>query len=316
METTLLGTTSQPISRVGLGGCPLGGHGWGQVDEAESVAAVRRALELGVNFFDTADVYGLGRSEELLARALGERRRDVVIASKFGVRWDASWHTWKDISPGYARRALEATLRRLCLDCLPLCYIHWPDNITPVADTIAELDLLRKEGKIRWIGLSNFSPEQVGQALSVAPVQAVQVQFSLLDRGHACDLLPLVRGNEITLVTWGSLAEGLLTGKYDRDSAFTAGDRRNRYENFRGEKLEHGLRVVDRLKRLSGGSGRSPARLAIRWLLDTPGVGSVLFGAKRPQQVEENAGAVHCRLSAREYRQLEELAQSQERKAA
>lgn len=304
MEMTSLADTGQAISRVGLGGCPLGGFGWGHADDAKSMQAVRRALELDVNFFDTADVYGLGHSEELLAEALGSRRRDVVIASKFGIRWDSAGRTWKDISPRYARCAVEASLRRLRLDCIPLYYIHWPDDATPLAETMAEMVRLRNEGKIRWIGLSNFTPDQIRQATSIAPVQAVQVQFSLVDRQRAEAILPLVREKKITLVTWGSLAQGLLTGKYGPDAVFETNDRRSRYENFRNEKFRMNLAVVDRLKHMAHGTGRTPATLAIRWLLDTPGVGAVLFGAKRPEQVEENTGAVPCRLSAREYRQL------------
>jgi myo-inositol catabolism protein IolS len=289
---------------VAMGGCPIGGHGWGHVDDAESVAAVRRAVELGVNFFDTADVYGLGHSEQILAQALGPKRREVVIATKFGVRSE-NGRTWKDASPGYLRSALDASLRRLQIDCIPLYYVHWPDEKTPVADTMAELARCRQQGKIRGIGLSNFSAAQVREAAAVAPVEALQVQFSLVDRLAAAELLPLARELGTTLLTWGSLAQGLLTGKYDARSTFVPEDRRRRYDNFRGAKFAENLRAVERLRAVATSIGRTPAQVALRWLLDTPGVCAVLFGAKRPTQVDENVASAGWRLSASDYQALD-----------
>lgn len=308
METILLGNTNQQISRVGLGGCPLGGHGWGHCDDHEADAAVRRALELGVNFFDTADVYGLGHSEEVLAQSLGEQRKEVVIASKFGVRWDSTGRIWKDTSPRYLRQALEASLRRLRVDCIPLYYAHWPDGVTPVVETMAELERVRQEGKIRWIGLSNFSADAVREALTICPVQAVQLQLSLIDRELAQDILPLTTKEKITLVTWGSLAQGLLTGKYREGTTFEAGDRRNRYDNFLGDKFRANLKVVELLRNIAARLGTTPAQVAIRWLLDTPGVGVVLFGAKRPGQVEDNVASTIWKLYTEDYHTLESVA--------
>ncbi len=316
METVELGGTGQFVSRVAMGGSPISGHGWGDVDEAESVDAVRRAFDLGVNFFDTADVYGLGHSERVLSRALGRKCHEVVIATKFGVRWSDNAKPWKDISPDYLRKALDASLRRLQIDCIPLYYVHWPDGKTPIVDTMAELVRCRQQGKIRWIGLSNFSAEQVREATSVTPLQALQVQFSLADRLKAAELLPLARELGATLVTWGSLAEGLLTGKYDACSTFAGGDRRRRYDNFRGAKFTENLRLVEGLRRVAHSLGRTPAQVALRWLLDTPGVGCALFGAKRPAQIEENVQAAGWRLSVAEYQALEMQETPTERKPA
>lgn len=308
METILLGNTDQKISRVGLGGCPLGGYGWGRCDDQLASEAVQRALDLGVNFFDTADVYGLGHSEELLSAALGTHRTEVVIASKFGVRWDASGRTRKDSSPGYMREALEASLRRLRVDCIPLYYVHWPDGVTPLAETVAALDRARQEGKIRWIGLSNHSAEALREALAILPVQAVQVQFSLVDQEPVKNLLPMAANEKTTLVTWGSLAQGLLTGKFDAETTFQDGDRRKRYENFLGEKLQANLKVVKVLRRVAERLGVTPAQVAIRWLLDTPGVGSVLFGAKRPEQTDDNVASTTWKLCDEDYLALENAA--------
>ena len=305
MESFQLARSNLRVSRVGLGGCPLGGHGWGQVDDAESHHAVERAYDLGVNFFDTADVYGLGHSEELLRKALGRRRRDVVIASKFGVRWDSAGKTWKDASPAYLRTALEASLRRLGLECIPLYYVHWPDAKTPIEDTMAELERCRRAGKIHAIGVSNFSAAQLQKACQVVPIAALQLQYSLVDRESATEVLNVASQHDVPFVTWGSLAQGLLTGKYDETASFDTNDRRHRYENFCGDKFHRNLKTVALLKQSSLRINRSPAQIAIRWVLDSTNVGTVLFGAKRASQVEENLAALDWRLPENEYRLLE-----------
>jgi myo-inositol catabolism protein IolS len=304
METIRLGNTEHLISRVGMGGCPLGGYGWGPTNDDELQAAVRHAMDGGVNFFDTADVYGLGHSEELLSRALGERRREVVIASKFGVRWDGEGRIWKDISPKYLREALENSLRRLRIDCIPLYYVHWPDGVTPITDAVAELDRCRAEGKIRWIGLSNFPLADVQAARAVAPIQALQYRMNLLEYEDVLPLAEYARSAGMTLATWGSLAHGLLTGTIDSRSTFAEGDRRNRYEHFQKDRLRENLRVVDKLAAAAARLGKTPAQTAIRWLLDTPGVSCVLFGATKPLQVEENLGAVEWKIPPDEHRLL------------
>lgn len=295
------------VSRVALGGCPLGGYGWGEVDDAQAIAAVRRAEACGVNFFDTADVYGLGHSEELLSLALGECRTEVVIASKFGVRRTPDGRTVKDISPAYLRRALEASLRRLRLDCIPLYYIHWPDGKTPVEDAVLELERCRQAGKIRAIGVSNFSADELRRACRVARISALQVQYSLVDRHVVAPLSQAVRECQVPLITWGSLAQGLLTGKYSAGATFGSNDRRRGYENFRGAKWESNLRTVDELHVLADRLQRTPGQIALRWLLDTPGVATVLCGAKSPDQIEENWGALGWRLSAADYQLLASL---------
>lgn len=303
MEKTQLGNSDLTVSRLGLGGCPLGGHGWGNTDDTNSIRAVRAALDSGINFFDTADVYGLGHSEELLSQALGDERHEVIIATKFGVRRDEQNNFVKDISPQYLREALEASLRRLRLECLPLYYVHWPDDKTPVEDAIGELERCRQEGKIRAIGVSNFNSDQIQSARTIAKIACVQVQLSLVDNG-ALALEPTLRETEATLVTWGSLAQGLLSGKYDAHSRFDENDRRSRYDNFQGEKFSRNLDTVEVVKRIAQKLNKTPAQVAIRWLLDTPIVGSVLFGAKTPSQVHDNVGASDWSLSDEDYRLL------------
>jgi len=307
METIELGTTRQRISRLGMGGAATGAHGWGKVDDDDSRRAIERALAAGVTFFDTADVYGLGHAEEILSQALGPHRHQAIIATKFGVRWDAAGRTWRDVTPHYLRQALEASLRRLRLDCIPLYYVHWPDGVTPLDETLGELDRCRDAGKIRWIGLSNHSADDVLRACQIIDVASVQVRFNLLDRREAQPLVELVDRLPFTLVTWGSLAEGLLTGKFASASTFDPQDRRSRYANFRGDNFTDNLRLVERLRQVAARLGKMPAQVALRWLLDTRRVGSVLFGAKTPRQVDDNLGALGWNLAPDDYAELESM---------
>lgn len=291
VESIRLPELAEPVSRIALGGCPLGGHGWGAVDDTESVAAVRSAVDAGVTFFDTADVYGLGHSEELLSRALAEDRHRVTVATKFGVRMGPDGRAFRDVSPAWARLAVEASLRRLRLERIPLYYMHWPDDRTSIEDVVGALVDLRDEGKIGAIGLSNVTAAQVARANRVARISAVQVQYSLVDRASAEALLGTTQGLAIPLITWGSLAQGLLTGKYDERSVFDSTDRRSRYENFQQPKLARNMQVVRRLRKIAASAKATPGQVAIRWLLDQPGVGAVLFGAKTISQVAENVQA-------------------------
>ena len=304
MEYQELPELDLPVSRLGLGGCPLGGHGWGPVDESQLRAAVRRALEAGVNLFDTADIYGLGQSEYLLSEALGKARQHVVIASKFGVRRTSDGRTLFDNSPEYLEQALTASLQRLGLEQIPLYYLHWPDGRTPIEEAVGAMQRCRERGLIGAIGLSNVSAEELRRACQTTRISAVQVQYSLVDREVAEALAGTAAEFGVPLITWGSLAQGLLTGKFDEHSQFTADDRRSRYENFQGEKFAENLRVVTRLKQAAAIYRRTPGQTAMRWLLDAPSVGCVLFGAKNPEQVEENLGAVNWRLSQSDRRIL------------
>ncbi|MEO1496800.1 MAG: aldo/keto reductase [Planctomycetota bacterium] len=290
MEHVRLPHTDLTITRVGLGGCPLGGHGWGPVEHDRLVAAVHAALDSGVNHFDTADIYGLGASEQLLAEALGRHRHETVIASKFGVRRSDDG-TFYDARPEWLGEALDATLRRLRIETLPLYYLHWPDGQTPIAETLGALQRLKDAGKIRAIGVSNLSPDQLDEACGAAEVSLVQLQYSLLDREDAASAQPVAERHGVPLATWGSLAQGLLTGKFDASTRFAADDRRRRYPAFQGERFQRNLRFVALLRSEATALGTTPGRLAIRWLLDTPGVGAVLFGAKSPEQVEDNVAA-------------------------
>jgi aryl-alcohol dehydrogenase-like predicted oxidoreductase len=301
MEYAELGRSGLRVSRVGFGCEPLGGTDWGAVDAREAEGAVRRALELGINLFDTADAYGLGRSEEALSAALGERRHDVVIVSKFGIAWEQQpggrARTWKDASPGRVARALEGSLRRLRVDRLPVYLVHWPDPATPLEETLEALARCVEQGKVGHVGLSNFGAHAVRRAHAVLPLAAVEAEYSLLSRGAEAELLPTCGELGVGVLAYGALAQGLLTGKYGVGAAFGPDDRRHRLPGFRGPGLERGLAAAAALGEAGEASGASPAQMALRWVLGHPAVTSVVVGAKTARQVEANAAAARAVLA-------------------
>ena len=309
MEYLMLRNTDLHVSRLCMGGCPMGGYGWGRVDESELLRAIGAALDCGVNFFDTADTYGLGQSEMTLAKGLGTHRREVVIESKFGVRV-GSGGTVYDNSPEYIRAALEGSLKRLHTDYIDVYMIHYRDGKTPLSDVVGELDALKQEGKIRYYGLSNIHGGDMDELRPYAGRFACcQDEFSLACRKNELDLLRVQSELKVTPMTWGSLGQGILTGKYDSNCVFGSDDRRSRdiYVNFHGEKLQQNLRIVDVLRKIASERGTTVSACAIRWILDTLPESVVIAGVKRPSQLTSNAEAMGWRLREDELAQLNEV---------
>ena len=309
MESVKLSNTNLDITRLGFGCGPLGGTDWGQFDEDESMAAVLKAIDLGVTFFDTADIYGLGCSERLLSKALGQRRHDVIIATKFGVNWENSPNgnrakTFYDSSPERVVEALENSLRRLRIDTIPLYFIHWPDPDTPLSDTIEALARCQESGKIQHIGVSNFSPDQIRETSERISLAAVQMQYSLIDRRVEKELIPCCQELGISVITYGPLAQGLLTGKYEMDAQFGLDDCRSRLAHFKGEDFERKLEIVNRLREMEKCYNKLSTQIAIRWVLDNPAISCVISGIKSPAQIEQNAGAVGWNLTSEDYEYL------------
>lgn len=288
----------------------MGGYGWGNVQESELLDAISEALDKGVNFFDTADTYGLGQSERTLAKGLGERRKNVVIESKFGVRVGGG-KTVYDNSPEYIQTALEESLRRLNTDYIDIYTIHYRDGKTPIADVIGKLDELKAAGKIRHYGLSNIHGNEADELIPYAEkFVCCQDEFSLACRKNEADLFSLQSKLHVTPMTWGSLGQGILTGKYGADVKFGADDRRSReiYVNFHGEKLKQNLRIVEVLKKIAENHGRTVAACAIRWILDTLLESVVIAGVKRPSQLDSNIEAMDWHLGIEEMKELNEVA--------
>ncbi len=309
MEYITLKNSDLQVSRLCMGGCPMGGYGWGQVDERELIAAVRAALDRGVNFFDTADTYGLGQSERTLGKALGARRPEAVIATKFGVRIE-NGKTFYDNSPQWIRRACEESLKRLDTEYIDLYQVHYRDKETPMAAVVETLEQLRAEGKIRYFGLSN---QYRGDLQELQPwkgtFSSFQNQYSLACRDYETDILELSGKLDMTPMTWGSLGQGILTGKYDENVRFGSDDRRSRkvYVNFYGEKLKKNLTIVERLRQEARNCRVPVSAAAVRFILDYIPGSVVLCGAKRPEQILETMETLTFSLEPEALRRLEEV---------
>ena len=292
-----------------MGGCPMGGYGWGNVQENELIDAVHAALEQGITFFDTADTYGLGQSEITLGKALGVHRKNVVVASKFGVR-AGNGKTVYDNSPEWIREALHGSLERLGTDYIDLYQIHYRDEHTPISAVVETLEDLQKRGYIRYFGLSNIHREDLRELQPyVGKFVSFQDEYSLACRKNEPDMLMLADQLQLTPLTWGSLGQGILTGKYDKNTVFDTTDRRSRdvYVNFHGQKLLKNLEIVEALKKIADRHEKSVASIAIRFILDYLPDSVVLCGAKRPSQIIGNAEAADWSLSREEIEVLEKI---------
>lgn len=307
MEYITLKNSELRVSRLCMGGCPMGGYGWGEVQKQELVDAVHTALAQGINFFDTADTYGLGTSERTLAEALGSERSRVVIATKFGVRVE-NGKTFYDNSPEWIRTACENSLRRLGTDYIDVYQVHYRDGRTPIGAVLDALEELRKAGKVRYFGLSNLTRADLPELQAyTGRFVSVQNQYSLASRELEDDTMELCRALGMTPLTWGSLGQGVLTGKYDRNAVFGANDRRSReiYVNFHGEKLLRNLELVERMKPIAAAHGKPLSAVAVRFILDHIPDSAVLCGIKRPAQVLDNAEAMGWRLTQAELQELD-----------
>lgn len=306
MEYITLGHSALRVSRLCVGGCPMGGYGWGRVREPELLAAVHGALDAGLNFFDTADVYGRGQSERTLGKALAGRRDCAVIATKGGVRVE-NGRTFYDNSPKWLQTACEASLRRLQTDHVDLYQIHYRDD-TPMDAVMEVLENLRTQGKIRYFGLSNVGKDRLSELMPYrGAFAAVQLEYSLARRAREGDLRTLAQALELTPMTWGSLGQGVLTGKYGPDTSFGADDRRSReiYGNFHGEGLARNLEIVDTLRRIACARGKTPAETAVRFILDQLTGSVAICGVKRPEQLL--TGALDWQLSGKERAILQDI---------
>lgn len=311
MEYTTLKNSDLKVSRICMGGCPMGGYGWGEVQENELIDAVHAALDQGITFFDTADTYGLGQSEITLGKALGEHRKDVIVASKFGVR-AGNGKTVYDNSPEWIREALQGSLKRLGTDYIDLYQIHYRDNITPISAVVATLEDLKKEGYIRYFGLSNIHQEDLKELQPyVGKFVSFQDEYSLACRKNETDMLMIADQMKLTPLTWGSLGQGILTGKYDKNTVFDSNDRRSRdiYVNFHGKKLLKNLEIVEVLKKIAKEHEKSVASVAIRFILDYLPESVVLCGAKRPSQIIGNAEGAGWSLNNDEIEMLKKISE-------
>lgn len=304
------------VSRIGFGCCPMGQHDWGATDENELIKAVHVALDCGITFFDTADVYGLGVSELVLGKALRGKRESAIIATKFGVRKE-NGRTFFDNSREWINQAVEESLSRLGTEYIDLYQLHYWDKKTPIDATLCALQSLRNSGKIRAFGVTNIDLSDHGVTQPVGGLASFSFEYSLANRVF----VPLVYANQeksgLCFLSWGSLGQGILSGKYDQNTTLPETDRRKRevYVNFHGEKLANNLRIVDYVwSILPYYEKKTLPQMAIRWILDKIPNSIVLTGIKRPSQIIDNFGALNWKLMNKHHYRLCELSDYKENK--
>ncbi len=293
MEYREFGQTGLKVSAIGFGCWELGG-GYGSIDDAEVVAAVNRAVDLGINCFDTAQGYGKGASERLLARALGPRRKDVILVTKFGIGYEHG----RDSSKEMVHRAIEHSLEMLNTDYVDVYLVHWPDRDTPFEETMGALEEIVQAGKTRFVGLSNFTPPEIARCMDARRVEVLQYGCNLFDRRHVKWTFPYAEANNVGVMTYGSLAYGLLAGAFTEDTVFEDNDWRRRGGSnttlrlFEPGIFQRNVRAVNELKEIAAGLGKNLPHMALNWVLSHQAVSTALVGARRPEEVEDNMGAL------------------------
>lgn len=290
METLEIAGAGLAPSRVGLGTWAIGGWAWGGADNAESVRAIHAALDRGITLFDTAPVYGFGRSEEVVGLALaGRGRRDqVVLATKCGLEWRNDSDIVRNAAPARIRKEVEDSLRRLRTDYIDIYQVHWPDPAVPVEETAAEMARLYEAGKIRAIGVSNFSADAMRAFAAAAPLHVAQSPYNLFERDIDNGVLPYARRQNLTLLCYGALCRGLLSGRMRRERRFDSDDLRHDDPKFQPPRFDQYLAAVERLEQFAQANyGRSVLALAVRWILDRSPRDIALWGARRPEQLQE-----------------------------
>lgn len=312
MEKRPLGDSGLHITVIGFGAWAIGGggyqFGWGPQDDADSVGAIHEALEAGINWIDTAAVYGLGRSEEVVAKALAEYGGPrPLVFTKCSMRWDAKGEVYRAMKAESVREECENSLRRLKTDVIDLYQIHWPNPEDEIEEGWAALARLKEEGKVRHIGVSNFSVAQMRRAQAIAPITSLQPPYSLLERAIEVDILPFCQENRIGVLGYSPMESGLLTGAMTREriKGFPEDDWRRRNRDFQEPRLTRNLQLVELLKAIGARHGRSAGEVAIAWTLRLPAVTGAIVGLRKPGQTAGIRGAADLHLSEGEVAEIE-----------
>ena len=315
MQTRQLGNTDMLITPIGFGSWAVGGgdweFGWGEQDDSESINAIHRALDLGMNWIDTAAVYGLGHSEEVVARALKGRAERPYVFTKCSLVWDGSRKVHNNLKRDSIRREVEDSLRRLQTDTIDLYQIHWPNPDPDIEEGWTALAELRDEGKLRWIAVSNFNVEQMERAQNIAPISSLQPPYSLLERDIEADILPYCQSHNIGVIVYSPMKSGLLTGTMTRERIhkMPKDDWRQRDAAFQEPQLSRNLALADTLAEVGATHNATAGAVAIAWTLHLPAVTGAIVGGRRPSQVDEIISAADLRLSDDEIARIERAAQ-------
>jgi aryl-alcohol dehydrogenase-like predicted oxidoreductase len=312
MEKRQLGNSDLSITIIGFGAWAIGGSGWrfgwGHQEDADSIAAIHEALDVGVNWIDTAAVYGLGHSEEVVARALAQYKGPrPYVFTKCERAWDENRQITPSLKADSIRRECEASLRRLKTDVIDLYQIHWPQPDEDIEEGWGALARLKQEGKVRWIGVSNFNVAQMQRARSIAPITSLQPPYSLIERGIEPETLPYCQANNIGVIVYSPMKSGLLTGAMTREriAKLPGDDWRKGNRDFQEPNLTRNLALVELLKDVGVRHGRTPGEVAIAWTLRHPAVTGAIVGLRRPGQAAGVMGAVDVRLSDAEAEEIE-----------
>jgi aryl-alcohol dehydrogenase-like predicted oxidoreductase len=311
MQTRPLGHSDLQITPIGFGAWAIGGggwaFGWGPQDDADSIASIREAIDLGINWIDTAAVYGLGRSERVVAKALEGVANRPYVFTKCERVWDDQGAISGRLKADSIRAECEASLKRLAVDVIDLYQIHWPQPDEDIEEGWAAVASLQKEGKVRWIGVSNFDAPQMERARQIAPITSLQPPYSLVQRGVEAEILPYAQAHGIGVIAYSPMASGLLTGAFsaERLASLPAEDWRHRNKNYQEPLLSRNLALVDLLRAIGSKHGRTPGQVAIAWVLGNPAVTGAIVGARRPGQLSELVGAADLELAADDRAALE-----------
>jgi aryl-alcohol dehydrogenase-like predicted oxidoreductase len=306
MKTRKLGFTDLHLTTIGFGAWAVGGpwdFGWGPQDDAESIATIQRALDLGINWIDTAAAYGLGHSEEVVGQAIKGRRDSVIVATKCALAWDEESarqrKVFNRLKAWSVRQEAENSLRRLGVDVIDLYQIHWPNPAADVEEGWGEIARLIKEGKVRYGGVSNFNVSQLKRIQAIHPVASLQPPYSLVARETENELLSYCASNQIGVVAYSPMGSGLLTGKFtpERIAALPSDDMRHKNGHFREPELTPNLQLIEDLRPIAARSSHTVGQLAVAWVLRRPEVTAAIVGARRPNQVDEIAPAADWQLS-------------------
>lgn len=311
VEKRKLGNSDLHITRLGIGAWAIGGSGWygsmGPHNEADSVPAIHAALDHGLNWIDTAALYGLGHSEEVVARAIQGRSPRPYVFTKCERVWDSARHVGASLKADSIRRECEGSLRRLKVDAIDLYQIHWPEPDEDIEEGWSTLARLKEEGKVRYIGVSNFSVQQMKRAMAIAPITSLQPPYSMVTREIEKEILPYAQKNGIGVIAYSPMSAGLLTGAMTRERVrnFTAEDWRRNLPNFQEPLLSRNLELVEVLRAIGARHGRIPGEVAIAWVVANPAVTGAIVGVRSPKQVEGTIGAADLRLTSDEMAEIE-----------
>jgi aryl-alcohol dehydrogenase-like predicted oxidoreductase len=305
-----LGNSDLQLTSIGFGAWAIGGgdwqYAWGPQDDSESIAAIHRALDLGINWIDTAAVYGLGHSEEVVARAIKTSSHKPYIFTKCSLRWREDKTIYNSIKAASVAEELEGSLRRLGVDTIDLYQVHWPNPEGEIEEGWEALARLREQGKIRWIGVSNFSADQIKRAQKIAPITSLQPPYSMLRRAIEKEILPYTLANGIGVINYSPMLSGMLTGKMtaERVAAMPVDDWRKKAPEFNEPRLSVNLRLVESLREIGNAHGVTPGVVAVAWTLHHPAITAAIVGGRSGKQVEELAPALEFRLTEEEFAKI------------